>query len=573
MGQFQQNSLYKPLLQHNIITEDQLDLAQVRAKSENITVIDAIQKLGFANISVIQDVLNKNENKTTNIEKINPDQIKISEEILKKIPSEFAIKNNVIPIKELDDHILLATSDLYDIVKLDLVSRFYDKKLIVPVFYSENEINKLISKFYKSNYSINFKAIIAELEANYESNNLSDFSSPIVRLVDSMLSEAVSRKVSDIHIEPEDGFIRVRFRLDGVLFNFTVLHIKHLNPLVVRIKILSGLNIAESRNPQDGAISMVINGNPVDFRVSTIPTIYGENIVIRVLDKTETVGSIDELGFSKHNLELIKLSLQKPEGIIIVTGPTGSGKTTTLYSLLSTINTVDRNIMTLEDPVEYKMKMIRQSEINHKAGFDFASGLRSILRQDPDIVFLGEIRDKETADIAIRAAITGHQVFSTLHTNNAISAVIRLIDIGIQSFMLSGSLVAVVSQRLVRKLCPKCKVQHKMPLEMKRIFNIKEDLDVPYFTHVGCEACYNSGYKGRVALSEILFINDAINLVISSNPTIKSITEVANEQGFVPIQKDGILKITQGISSISEVASVIDMTEYTRQLNKLDLKI
>ena len=359
-------------------------------------------------------------------------------------------------------------------------------------------------------------------------------------------------------------------RIDGVLIQKTIIHKNYWSAICVRIKVLSGMNIAESRRPQDAAITMNIFNRSIDFRVSSIPTIYGENFVLRVLDKTKSLTSLNLLGYSKHNLKLIDLALKKPEGIIIATGPTGSGKTTTLYSIMKKINAVEKNIMTLEDPVEYKMPLIRQSEINERAGLTFATGLRSLLRQDPDIILLGEIRDIETAQNAVRASITGHQVFSTLHTNSAITAVNRLIDMGIPAYMLAGSLNAVVSQRLVRSLCPYCKKKKVLNDAMKKALNLDIEKDYNMYTPTGCSKCNNIGYKGRSAVSEVLFINDALNMVIAENPTLKRTTEIAMKSGFIPIADDCIANVVNGSTSWDEVCRVVDMTKYIDRLEKIN---
>ena len=391
--------------------------------------------------------------------------------------------------------------------------------------------------------------------------------SPVVRFIDALFYDAIRIGASDIHVEPDELFVRIRVRIDGVLINKTIVHKNYWSGICVRLKILSGMNIAESRKPQDGGISMTIQGRPVDFRVSSIPTIHGENIVIRVLDRTKSIITLEELGFSSYALKMIKLSLNKPEGIIIVTGPTGSGKTTTLYSTLAMINSISDNIMTLEEPVEYRLPLIRQSEINHKAGFDFSSGLRSLLRQDPDIIFLGEIRDMETAQTALRASATGHQVFSTLHTNNAISAVTRLIDIGIQSYMLSGSLVAVIAQRLVRKLCPTCRQSVTMKDDMKKAFNLDQSKEYTIYKAQGCNACYETGYKGRIVIAEVLFMTEEMNLIIAGNPTIAEIAIAAKKSGFRNMSDDAIEKVLSGVTSWEEVKNTIDMTNYLRHFD------
>lgn len=561
------------LVKQGVITLDQVRIAQIESskraeKGDTTGIIEILTEMGFLSESVVYDILSTSSNQ--NDEKIDIKKITPEDYLLAKIPKEFAIKFKVVPITETDTNVKIATNDPYNIVILDQIGEFFSGKEVVAVPYSESQMIEAVDKFYKTSYSQNIEEIIEELEVNVHNitsnSDATQESSPAVRLVNALLYDAIRIGASDIHIEPDEFFVRVRLRIDGVMINKVMVHKNHWSSICVRVKVLSGMNIAESRKPQDGAINMIIQGRPIDFRVSLIPTIHGENIVIRILDRTHGIISLEDLGFNKFNLGLLKLALQKPEGIVIITGPTGSGKTTTLYSVLAMINSIDQNIMTLEEPVEYRLPIIRQSEINHRAGFDFGSGLRSLLRQDPDIIFLGEIRDQETAQTALRASATGHQVFSTLHTNSAISAITRLVDIGIQPFMLSNSLVAVVAQRLVRKLCPHCKVETAMSEKMKQVFELPMERDYPIFEAKGCNKCFNLGYKGRIVISEVLFIDDELNLIISSDPTIKTITEVARKNGFVPIQRDGILKIVQGITSWDEVSRVIDMTNYIKKL-------
>jgi type IV pilus assembly protein PilB len=554
------------LIEKKLISKDQFIAAKFEAERRGSdSVVEILIEMGFITESIVYQILSNDKNE----EKVDLKKITLNENTVKKIPREFASTYKLIAIEENDVSVKIATNDPYNIIVLDQVSNFFNSKEVTAIPYPESEILELLDKYYTSSYSTNILDIISELEASNNSTDRDHKSeaSPIVRFVNALLYEALRINASDIHIEPDEYFVRVRLRIDGVLINKTIVHKNHWSGICVRIKVLSGMNIAESRKPQDGAINLNLQGRPVDFRVSIIPTIYGENIVIRILDRTRGITALEDLGFNNFNLSVLRLALQRPEGIIIVTGPTGSGKTTTLYSILSMINSIEENIMTLEEPVEYRLPIIRQSEINHRAGFDFAGGLRSLLRQDPDIIFLGEIRDEETAQTALRAAATGHQVFSTLHTNSAIAAITRLIDIGIQPFMLSGSLIAVIAQRLCRRLCNECKKEKSMTDKMKMAFDLAMEKDYTVCEAVGCEKCYNLGYKGRVVISEILFVNEELNLTISSEPTIKKITEVAKKEGFVPIQRDAILKIVQGITSWEEVIRVIDMTNYIKKIS------
>lgn len=562
------NNLIGILLEKGLLTKDQIKVARTQANKTGDSIIDVLIQLNFITDSVVHEIFESHQNKKN---KVNLSDIIPDMELIKKIPPQFAIDHRVLPISADETKVTIATSDPYNVVLIDQISTLFDGKDIETVPYSEAELMSAVDKFYNGNVIADLSSILTELEINVnnfkQNNDINVKNTPIVKFIDALLYEAIRCNASDIHIEPDDMFVRIRMRIDGILANKTIVHKNYWSGICVRVKVLCGMNIAEQHRPQDGAMSMTIQGREIDFRVSAIPTIYGENIVIRILDKTQSLTKLNDLGFNRNNLKLINLALKKPEGIIIITGPTGSGKTTTLYSLLSAINTVEDNIMTLEEPVEYRMPLVRQSEINYRAGFDFASGLRSILRQDPDIIFLGEIRDKETAEIAVRSSITGHQVFSTLHTNGALSAITRLIDIGIQPYMLSDCLTAIVAQRLARKLCPYCKKTENMSQKMKQVFKLDQNKDYIICTSVGCEKCSQTGFKGRIAISEILLMNQDLKDIVTNKPTIKSIMDVAKKSGFIPMQRDAILKIVKGITSFEEVQRVIDMTEYSQYLD------
>ena len=561
------NNILETLIERCVLTKDQVQVAETQALKTGDSVIDVLVRLNFVSESVIHNIF---ENNTGEKDKIVLSEMVPDMKLINKIPISFALEHKVMPLYVKDNKIFIATSNPYDIVLLEQLSSLFDGKEVETIAYSEQELIVAIDKFYKGNVVANLSDILSEMELNVDkvkTENLDKENTPVVKFINALLYEAIRINASDIHIEPDEMFLRIRMRIDGVLKNITIIHKNYWSGICVRIKVLACMNIAESRKPQDGGMKMTIQGREIDFRVSTIPTLYGENIVIRILDKAQGLLKLEELGFNKSNLKLLNLALKKPEGIIIVTGPTGSGKTTTLYSILSLINDVGDNIMTLEDPVEYRLPMIRQSEINHRSGFDFSSGLRSILRQDPDVIFLGEIRDQETAEIAVRASITGHKVFSTLHTNSALSAITRLIDIGIQSYMLSDSLTCVVAQRLVRCLCEECKKQETMSDEMKKAFALPDNKNYTIYSATGCEKCHQTGYKGRCVISEVLFIDPELKDIIANNPTIKTITDEAKKKGFMPMQRDAILKLLKGLTSWDEVQRVVDMTEYSKKLS------
>ncbi|MGV3590042.1 MAG: GspE/PulE family protein, partial [Gammaproteobacteria bacterium] len=373
------------------------------------------------------------------------------------------------------------------------------------------------------------------------------------------------RGASDIHFEPEEAFLRIRYRIDGVLRQIRSLHKSYWPAMVVRLKVISAMDIAESRVPQDGRISLTLVGRQIDFRVASQPTTHGENIVLRILDRRKGIVPMDKLGLSDENFSLLQLLLARPEGIVLVTGPTGSGKTTTLYSILSHMNTEEVNIMTMEDPVEYPMAMIRQSSVNESIAMGFGEGIRSMMRQDPDIILVGEIRDAVTAEMAFRAAMTGHRVFSTLHTNSAIGAMPRLLDIGVLPDLIASNLIGVISQRLVRNLCNKCKVERPISAMERRLLALPPDSPQKTIFHpIGCPACDNHGYKGRSSIIEILKITADLDDLISRRATARELRNCALASGFKPLVEDACRRVLDGTTSVDEISRVVDLTERLR---------
>lgn len=569
-----QSDVISVLLSNGAIIKSQLNAAKIQANNTGMSVLQCLINMDFITEQQVNTYLygnNTDEEKTTSILDITP-----TPELTSRVPKNFAIEYKALPLyKDDNGQVVMATVNPYDIILMDKVSTLLGNVPVKLVKYPQSELLQAINKIYQSDLIDDFSENMSidssfGLDA-YGESNIGE--SDVVKFVNLIIEDAIRLKASDIHIEPEDTYVRIRLRVDGVLIQKTIIHKNYWSAICVRIKVLAGMNIAESRRPQDAAITMNIFDRDIDFRVSSIPTIYGENFVLRVLDKTRSLTSLSALGYSRHNLKLIDLALKKPEGIVIATGPTGSGKTTTLYSIMKKINAIEKNIMTLEDPVEYRLPLVRQSEMNERAGLTFAAGLRSLLRQDPDIILLGEIRDTETAQNAVRASITGHQVFSTLHTNCAIAAINRLIDMEIPAYMLAGSLNAVVSQRLVRKLCPSCKQKKMLDNETKKALNLDINNDYCVYSPTGCQKCNNIGYKGRSAVSEVLFVNEAINMIIAENPTLKQTTEVAMENGFIPIADDCIANVVNGSTSWDEVCRVVDMTKYIDRLEKANCQL
>lgn len=551
------------LLNQGAITKDQLRIALQELKSSNKPLGSVLIDLGFVTDALVRDALSEN----TGQKSVDLSHAVLDSHSIRVVPQDIARHYTVLPLSydRAQRHLTLAMADTFNIVALDQILALNGGDLrITPVLGSEAEIVRVIEQFYGFDLSID--GILQEIETgevDFESLKVSDdlYSHPMVRLVNAILADAVQREASDIHFEPEEAFLRIRYRIDGVLRQVRSLHKSYWPAMVVRLKVMSNMNIAESRAPQDGRISMSLVGRQIDFRVAAQPTTWGENIVLRILDRRKGIVAMEKLGLSDENLALLRLMLARPEGIILVTGPTGSGKTTTLYSILNQINTEGVSIMTMEDPVEYPMTMIRQSSVNESVKMGFGEGIRSMMRQDPDIILVGEIRDHITAEMAFRAAMTGHQVFSTLHTNSAIGSMPRLLDIGILPDVIAGNLIGVVAQRLVRKLCPHCKVRGEAGELERRLLGVKTPEPVFIYTAGGCDKCEHQGYKGRNAVIEILKINSDMDDLISRRASMREMTNKAKDGGFRPIADDACRRVLDGTTSLEEVSRVVDLTD------------
>jgi type II secretory ATPase GspE/PulE/Tfp pilus assembly ATPase PilB-like protein len=551
------------LIEKKVISEDQLTIAlKEQSRLNNAKTIGAILvEMGFVSEGALGEILNE----SSGIKKFDIRSSIIDSKLVKKVPKDFAIHNKLIPVSYTQDSIIIGMSDVFDIVAIDQVRRFFPPNFrIQPVYVAEADIVQSIDQYYE--YEMSIEGILKEIESggstkiSDETQLRGDYKSPMVRLVDAILTDAVHRGASDLHFEPENLFLRIRYRIDGKMMQIRSIHKDYWAAIAVRIKILSGMNIAESRKPQDGRINSEILGRKIDFRVSTQPTIHSENIVMRILDEKQSIISLEKLGLSDHSLNIIKKVVQRPEGVIILTGPTGSGKTTTLYTILNHINSIDKNIMTLEDPVEYQLPLIRQSNVRPDIGLDFPSGIKALLRQDPDVILVGEIRDKDTAVTAIQAAMTGHQVYSSLHTNDALGAIPRLMNMGVPSYLMAGSLICLVGQRLARKLCPHCKKEHPLDAFEKRLLGPEHSNINQIFKAEGCEQC-RGGYKGRIMICEVLPFDRELDDMITSQASRKELLAYALKNGFVPMAEDGIQKIIAGVIDLKELMRVVDMTD------------
>jgi general secretion pathway protein E/type IV pilus assembly protein PilB len=483
------------------------------------------------------------------------------------LPRSIAQANCVVPVGyDAEAGILsVAVSDPHDVVAMDKVRAAMPAGMRLDWrLATRADIEGAIDAFYGQ--ALTIEAILQGLrtgrvpdEAATQLGGPGAHAHPIVRLVDAILVEAVRMGASDIHLEPEERFLRLRYRIDGVLRQVRVLHRQYWRAMLVRLKVISAMDIAETRAPQDGRVSMVIAGSDVDFRAAVQPTVHGENFVLRVLDRRKSIVKLDMMGLSPDRLATLRLMLARPYGIVLVTGPTGSGKTTTLYSILDEMNTEQVNIMTLEDPVEYPMPRIRQASAG-ESKLDFAAGVRSMMRQDPDIILVGEIRDRETAEMAFRAAMTGHQVFSTLHTNSAALAIPRLIDMGVPAAVLTGNIIGIVAQRLVRKLCVACKEAYAPSAAECALLGIDEGTQTSLYRPVGCPACSNTGFRGRMAVMELLRFDEGLDDLVAQGARSAQILAHARAQGFTTMAEDAAQRIAQGLTSLEEVARVVDLT-------------
>jgi len=495
------------------------------------------------------------------------DRYRLSTESKELMSKELSFRYKVLPISKIGQVLTLATSNPLDIVALDDLSISTNYKKIELVLAKDEKIIEHLNKLFSETDSYSFlddeeqddgdiKEIVESEGA--DPNSLEDESqlAPIVRIVDLMIYEAIKRRSSDIHIEPTEDDLMVRYRIDGVLHHGLTLPKRNQSAIIARLKIMSTLNITEFRVPQDGRFKIKLEGREIDFRVSSLPTNFGEKIVLRILDRGSLSLGLKKLGFSDTPLELFDEALRAPFGIILVTGPTGSGKSTTLYSIVSQLNTVERNIITIEDPVEYQLEGITQVHVRAEVGLSFASTLRSVLRQSPDIVMVGEIRDAETADVAIKASLTGQFILSTLHTNNAVGAITRLIDMGTEPFLVASSVIATTAQRLVRSLCPKCKIKEKIENDLLDHLGLAP-WGNEFFAPKGCTYCNNTGYRGRIALLEVLSFDDTIRELIIKRTSEEDLIKYAREKRkFSNFKEDGFNKCKQGLTSIAEVLRV-----------------
>ncbi|WP_139905512.1 GspE/PulE family protein [Clostridium thermarum] len=542
------------LVSSGVITEEVLQNALELQKNTGNKLGEILVKEGFTTEDQIIEAVKSQ----LGIQYINLDTINISPEIIDIIPEGLARKHELLPVEVVNGQLLVAMADplnYYALEEIRLHSGLLVKTTIsrresvlnnLEKYYGQRKAKEAIEDFAKT-YGIRQKNIVTT--ADEEENN-----APIIKFLNTIIESAIYYGASDIHIEPEEFEFRVRFRIDGVLREMMNSNIGMLDPIVSRIKIMSNLNIAEKRIPQDGRFNYRVKDRNFDLRVSTAPTMWGEKIVMRLLDKSNFIMNLNTLGVEEADMKKMKSIIAKPYGIILVSGPTGSGKTTTLYTFLNILNDETKNIITIEDPVEYNFRGINQMQINPKVGFTFSNGLKSILRQDPDIIMVGEIRDGETAEIAVRAALTGHLVLSTIHTNNAVGTITRLENMGIESFLLSSTVAGVIAQRLVRKICPNCGYEHQTDIREMKLLGLQ--LPVTIRSGKGCSFCNNTGYKGRAGIYEVMSVNSDLRQLIDERRPEREIEDAAIKNGMTLLREACKRKILSGITTVEELLRV-----------------
>lgn len=560
------------LLKSGIVAKDQIVDAENLAKQSNTSLADALVRLGYATETEVMRALAKYHR----MEFYDLDEVQIPETIIELMPESVARENVVLPIEEVDGRLKVLISDPSDVDTLEKL-RFILNRDVTPALAPKSQILEAINRMYGqvegesadsilqefTDTAIDFTETVDDAESMAD-ESVDESSAPIVRLVQLMITEAVQLRASDIHVEPFEDRVRIRYRIDGVLHERDTLPRRQLGAIISRIKILSKIDIAERRRPQDGRIKITVGEKELDLRVSIIPTNHGQSAVMRLLDKDNIRVGVRQLGFSEETYRRFNSLIRRPNGIILVTGPTGSGKTTTLYAALNQLNRPDRKIITAEDPVEYYLPGINQVEVRHNIGLDFARIIRSMLRQAPNIILVGEMRDAETASMGIQASLTGHLVFSTLHTNDAPSAITRMVDMGVPGYLVASSVVAILAQRLVRTICPKCRSRYTPPKSVIEEVGLTDEqlAGATFMRGKGCNSCQKTGFRGRIGIYELLLIDSRVRQMIFENRSTTEIRKYAiADGGMTTLFRDGVDKVLKGITTFEEVYRVAKRTE------------
>lgn len=563
INKFVNEKIIQQILAFNLIENDQLENIIKNFDLNSVKIDDELVKSGY--LTEIQ--MAQIQGAIKGVELSNIDVIAYDEEVVRKVSPEFVRQHSVLPLnKEYENGkeiYIVAVGEIIDDHSLKIAKAifgnnakiFYAVKskicAIHDIVYSKSKVSEAINEYHSG------EEVDSQDEANYQGKEVS--TAPTVKLVESILREAIVSKASDIHIEPYEKEVRVRNRIDGVLYESASFNSNMYSAISTRLKIMSGLNITERRIPQDGRFSITFNNIVYDFRLSTLPIVNGEKIVIRILDNSAFQYSFKQLGLTDDKISIIEKILKEPYGIVLLTGPTGCGKSTTLYSFIRSINKEGINIVSVEDPVEYSIKGINQVQVNNKVNMTFANALRSILRQDPNVIMIGEIRDEETAHISIRSAITGHLVFSTIHTNDAVGAISRLTDMGVESYLVADALQAIIAQRLVRRLCPECRKKIKTNSVQMKLMGLKKPTEI--YSPVGCPACHNTGYKGRIGIYELLRVNDELREKIANKASAEEINEYLNNHQYSRLKDECVKAILRGDTSFSELYTITSEDE------------
>ncbi|MGD8284310.1 MAG: ATPase, T2SS/T4P/T4SS family [Desulfobacterales bacterium] len=562
-----QKKLGEILVEGGLLTEKQLEESLPYQKKSTLKLGQFLVREGIVSESQIVDLVSNQ----LRLDKYRPDKYTIDVDLANLLPAEIAHKYQAAPLQKNGLLLTIAMTDPLDINGLDAIE-VYTNCEVEAVICTEQQLNQMLSTMYGTyagiggvledmeEMEIDKTTDKAPINEDVEVSSLQGMAeeAPVVRLVNSILSQGVREGASDIHISPEKEFVQIRFRVDGKLHEVPAPPKAMFLPIISRLKILANMDIAVSRIPQDGRFTVKMKNKDINIRASTIPSIYGENMVLRLLDTSNSIYSLERLGMNEKDRQKLEAVINRPYGMILSTGPTGSGKSTSLYSILKKMNRPDINIITVEDPVEYRIEKIRQVQLNRKAGMTFASGLRSILRQDPDVIMVGEIRDTETATIAVQAALTGHRVLSTLHTNDAPGAITRFIDMGVEPFLVASVMVVSFAQRLVRRVCPSCKTVYNPPKEALSFWNLSRIRNANFQQGRGCFSCMHTGYKGRTGVYEVLIINEMVQDLILKRKSAHEIARAARENGdFTTLRQNAAEKVIQGVTTLEEAASAV----------------
>ena len=559
-GLRQEKRLGELLLEHGLLTAEQLETALAEQRRQRRPLGQVLLAQGMVDEKALAGVLSLH----FNVPQIDFSRARIEKDALALIPESYAREHTILPIRLEKDELEVATTDPGDLA-LFAELKVLTRKRIKPVLGVKSQIDLAITQAYKLRTGVDrhVRSFEETLQPGAPSRRLAEVrqDAPVVQIVDLIIAQGAEERASDIHIEPQQDHLRVRFRIDGVLHDATKLPATLAAPIASRVKLLANLDIVDRRHSQDGQIQTTVDGRPLDIRVGTIETIWGEKVVLRLLERSRSILGLDTLGFAPASLQTFRSLVRSPYGMILVTGPTGSGKTTTLYAALNELNRVEQNVMTIEDPVEYTFEGVNQIQINRLAGITFANGLRSILRQDPDAILVGEIRDKETAEISVQSALTGHLVLSSLHATDDVGAIYRFLEMGIESFMVSSAVTGVLAQRLVRRLCPECVVPYEPAPEEFEFYRAIGGHGIIFRRGTGCAFCAHTGFHGRMGVFEVLRISDAIKRLLVRDAPPEALRQRAIAEGMTTLKSSGLAKIDEGVTTIAEVMRSVHLGE------------